>query len=66
MTNDPNPLSQYIESRIRAIFTDVAEMVANGDITVSEEESAGVPFMLFIAEHDLVEKWRRIVRGPTG
>ena len=56
-------LSEYVENRIKAIFTDIAVQINNGEIEVTEDEAAGVPFTLFCAEHDLLATWKRIVNG---
>ena len=37
-------LDEYIEARIHAIFTNVAEQVANGDVQVDDPDiAAGIP-----------------------
>lgn len=56
-------LNEYVENRIRAIFTDLAAQIANGEIIISADEAAGVPYTLFMAEHDLLATWRRVTGG---
>ena len=54
-------IAEYVEAGIRGLMLEVAEMVASGEIDCSPDEAAGVPFLLFRAECDLVAAWRRIV-----
>jgi len=52
-------IASYVEHRIHNIFLAVAEMVNQGTIVVSEEESAGVPMKLFQGEILLTNAWKQ-------
>ena len=58
---DGETIASYVEHRIHNIFLAVAGMVSQGTIVVSEEESAGVPMMLFRGETLLMNVWKQYV-----
>jgi len=52
-------LGEYIEARIHAIFSDLAEDVANGTVQVDDPDiAAGIPMALFQADAALTRAWR--------
>ena len=57
-------LAQYVEIRIRQIFTDIAEGVGNGSIDVGDDPDfvAGVPMAIFKAEMYLIGAWREFMK----
>lgn len=56
-------IASYVEHRIHNIFLAVAEMVNQGTIVVSEEESAGVPMKLSQGETLLMSVWKQYVQA---
>ena len=52
-------IASYVEHRIHNIFLAVAAMVSQGTITVSQEESAGIPMKLFQGEILLTNAWKQ-------
>ena len=57
-------LSKFIEQKIHAAFYELAEMIGDGEIEMTEDEAAGVPFALFTKEQELLAAWRNIT-GQT-
>ena len=51
--------SEFIEQKIHEAFNELAEQV--GEMEMTEDEAAGVPFGLFFAEQDLIGAWREII-----
>ena len=51
--------SEFIEQKIHEAFNELAEQV--GEMEMTEDETAGVPFGLFFAEQDLIGAWREII-----
>jgi hypothetical protein len=60
------PLSQHVESEIRAIFSRVAEMVGRGEVAadLGPDDTAGLPLALMDAEQVMVTVWRQYVDAP--
>jgi hypothetical protein len=54
-------LQQFIERRIHEIFSEAAEIIGETDLDdMPQEQVAGIPYALFIAERSMISKWREI------
>ena len=52
-------LNEYVETRIRAIFTDLARAIGDGRIEVDDPDiAAAIPLGLMRAEDAMIQAWR--------
>jgi hypothetical protein len=49
---------EFIERAIHEAFDELAELA--GEMEMTEDEAAGVPFQLFAKEQELLAAWRKI------